>query len=149
MAIKQTSFGKGNARREMPTPQAAGQPVEVIGSHTFTEAVTTADILELCPLPPYAKITHFDFVSESLPVGNATIGVMSGDFGSIDPARTSGSELVNAASSVSGTVALLNLVNLAVNGEANKSLGFKHSVNITANVASKLHWRMRYVVGTS
>ena len=107
MAIRQTAYSKGNARTEMPQPQVKGEVKEVILSYVFTEVLETTDILELFPVPSFGEILGVDFVSENLPVGNVTIGFMSGDFASTDAARTSGSELFNAVSSVSGSLPLL------------------------------------------
>lgn len=145
MATRQSIFSKGNARREMPQPNAAAEPKIVILSHTFTEVQEIADVLELLPLPPYSRIMGFEYVTENLPAANLTIGFMSGVFGSDDAARTSGSELFNAvavANTVTQTAALLPLALLAAVSEAPISIGLKSSAQITPAANRKIHIRL-------
>ena len=146
MAIRQTAYSKGNARTEMPQPQVKGEVKEVILSYVFTEVLEIADILELFPLPSFGEILGVDFISENLPVGNVTIGFMSGDFASTDAARTSGAELFNAVSSVSGSLPLLTAALLQAPTEKPIAIGLKSSVQITAAANRKIHIRFRYSI---
>lgn len=146
MAIKQTEFFKGMARRELPVPHKAGDVQEVILTHTFTEAVNTTDVLELFALPAGLRVTHFEFASENQSAANINVGFMSGTPGSTDAARTSGTELVSAAAIVStGTVTALAALAAISSSDGHRSIGLVPATNIAAGGTKKLHVKMRYV----
>lgn len=149
MAIKKSIFTGGMGRKQLPSPYVANQPVEVIVSHAFTEALATTDILELAALPPNCKIVGAHLMTEGTGATTITAGFMSGDFGSNDPARTSGNELFNAAAATTEqTTSLAALAALAPT-ELPRSIGVRASAAIAANPATKLHLRLRYVSGQS
>ena len=76
-----------------------------------------------------------------------TVGLMSGEFGSTDPARTSGNELFSAVAG--NALQTASLVSLAALGktDAARSIGVRASAAIAANPATKLHLRISYATG--
>lgn len=144
MPIKQSAYFRGNARTPVPVPDRKGQAIEYLFTHTFTEDVNTNDVLELIPVFPYGRITGFDFASENLGAVNLTMGLVSGESGSLDPARTCGSQLLNAAAA--GTPAPASLASLAALPAMNEkpvSIGLVPSANIVAGGTKRLHIRIR------
>lgn len=148
MATKQTSYFKGNARTEMPTPLYAGHACEIIISHTFTENVATTDVLEIAPMQPYMRLLGAEVIGENLGAITLDIGFLTGTPGDTTATRTCGSEIFNdqAAGSV-GTLTLLAAAGIAKNGDTAKSIGLVPSAEITAGATKKLHLRLRYSVG--
>lgn len=143
MAIKQTKFFKGMARTPVGHPHKAGHTTTHLFTHVFSEAVATTDILELIPLAPGLRVVECTINTENIAATNLTVGLMSGNIGSLDAARTSGNELV--AAQVSGTEyssTLLQLAALAKNGDTAKSLGLKVSADVAAAANKKLHVKL-------
>ena len=144
MPIRQTNYFRGNARTPVPLPERKGEVMEYLFTHTFNETVNTADILELFPVFAYGRITGFDFATENLGSVDLTIGLMSGTPGSLDAARTSGSQLINAgAAGTPAATALTALAGLAAIGETPVSIGLVPSANITAGATKRIHIRIR------
>lgn len=93
MSIIQSEYAKLN--KTAPYPAFSGQAV----AHRFAMTVTTAtqagDILELGILPPNCRV--IDAVLDSDAFGGTTfavdVGIMDGQVGDTDPARTCGNEL--------------------------------------------------------
>ncbi|UFM64239.1 hypothetical protein LOS78_01830 [Paracoccus sp. MA] len=147
MAIKKSKITGGMARRQMPSPYVAHQPVTTIITHEFSEAVASTDILELAALPPYCKIVSIEMIGSGTGATTFTVGFMSGEFGSSDPARTLGNELFNAvAAGDKAEAAIPALAALAVT-DSIRSIGVRPSANVAANPATKLHFRISYVTG--
>lgn len=133
MATVQSAYFTGNARTTLPQPHRKGETLTVLFTHTFNTAVTTADVLELVEIPPYAQIVGFEYASANIGAINVDIGIMSGTPGSTDASRTVGDEIVSAASI--GTAAVVGVATLgaiAVNGESKVSIGLQPASNITA-----------------
>lgn len=144
MPIKQSAYFKGNARTPVPVPHRKGEVIEYLFTHTFTETIGTADILELFPVFPYGRIVGFDFAAENVGAINLSIGTMSGASGSLDSARTVGSQLINAAVSTTPLASTLTqLAALAAIGETPVSIGLVPSAEIVAGATKKLHVRIR------
>ena len=75
------------------------------------------------------------------------VGLMSGEVGSTDPARTSGNEIFNAVTpTTEQRAALAALVAVEPAGVA-RSIGVRFSGNVAANAATKLHFRITYATG--
>lgn len=128
------------------TPDRAGETAEHVFTYTFDKAFTAAtDILELGIFIPFAKIMDVDVADENIAGVNWTIGFMSGDVGSVDPARTSSNEFWNAqAAGTPNRMTLVAIQGLASNGEVGKSIGVKASADIAAAANKKIHLRVRY-----
>lgn len=93
MSTKQSKAFKGLGRIPQATPHKAGELTAIMFSHTFTDAVTTTDVLELVPMPANMKLVGFDYATENLGVLNLKIGIMSGTTGNLTETRTLGSEI--------------------------------------------------------
>lgn len=144
MPIKQSNYFRGNARTPVPVPHRKGEAIEYLFTHVFTEDVNTTDILELFPVFPNGRITGFDFASENIGTVNLTFGLMSGNPGALDNARTSGNQLLNAAAAATPAPAtLLSLAAIPKIGETPVSIGLVPSANITAGGNKRLHIRIR------
>lgn len=142
MAVKQSQFFKGNARTPIGHATRANEVTEHLFTHTFTEAVTTADILELFPLLPNGRIVAFEVAGSGLSTTTFKVGFMSGNPGELDDARTLGSELASTLANASGVVGLATLAPLAGSGVA-RSIGIQPSANIAASGSTVLHVRIR------
>lgn len=147
MAIKKSNVTTGMARMQLPSPVAAYAPATMILTHVFSEAVATADILELAVLPPYCRVISAELIGEGTGATTFTVGLMSGEFGSTDPARTSGNELFSAVAG--NALQTASLVSLAALGKTDtaRSIGVRASAAIAANPATKLHLRISYATG--
>ena len=135
MAIKQSAYFKGNARTPVPHPHRKGETLTFIFTHTFTEALADTDVLELFPIFPYGRIVSFEFTSANIGTAALDIGLMSGDAGSLDAARTSDDVLIDgvAANASTGTkTALADIAAIAMNGETAVSVGVKTATTIAA-----------------
>lgn len=140
MAIKQSQYFVGNARTPVPHPHRKGEVIKYMFTHTFTEGLDTGDILELFPLFPYGRITGFQFIGENIGTNALDIGLMSGNPGSLDVARTSDDALIDGvAANTGGSTGLIALSALAENGESPVSIGVKTATEITAGATKKLH----------
>ena len=144
MPIKQSQYFRGNARTPVPVPDRKGEVIEYLFTHTFSEAVNTADILELFPVFSHGRIVGFDFASENLGAITLDFGFMSGTPGSLDATRTVDAALLNdAAAGTPAETSLTALAGIAAIGGTPVSIGLVPSANITAAANKKLHVRIR------
>jgi len=147
MATKQSKFYAGNAQIPFNTPHKAGSVITVVGTLDLSAGLLAADVLELIPFHPYAKIVDFDISDVGSLIGttNITIGMMSGTPGDTAAVRTVGSELINAQAA--GTAVASTLAEIAAiprNDGSAKSIGLKVSANVTAGAGKALHFRYSY-----
>lgn len=148
MAIKKSSYLKGNARPQLPNPYVAYTPAEVLITHVFSEAVASTDILELCYLPAYCRILSAEVVSAGTSTTTFDIGFMSGDVGSDDASRTVGAELFDDVTPTTQTAAGLAALAAIAASATPRSIGVKGSANVAASANTKLHLRLRYATGS-
>ncbi|TJZ85829.1 hypothetical protein [Paracoccus hibiscisoli] len=139
MAIKTSKYTGGNGRKQLPSPYVAHVATTEIVEHVFTEAVAAADILELCYLPPNCRITDLRIQTVGTGAATLTMGLMSGDVGSLSAARTIGTELFNAQATPT-TVQAATLANLAalMSSPMPRSIGVQFSANVAANPVNKI-----------
>ena len=135
--------------RTVHRPQSAGAVHEQRFSYDCASlGVLATDILELGVLPANARlIDAMVFAEGAWGAITADIGLMSGEFGSKDTARTSGNELF-AAQNVNNTVTaaarLSKPAGLLVDPvEKNRSIGVVFSADVAAG-AKKIHLRLFY-----
>ena len=81
-----------------PYPDCAGQLVAVRTTFSFPAAIAAGDIVEMAVLPPNCRIVDAildsdDLDSDGTPAITLDVGVMSGEAGKDDSARTCGAEL--------------------------------------------------------
>lgn len=149
MATKQSTYFKGNARKELPQPMQAGVACEVIVSHTFTEDVASTDVLELIPFIPFGRILSAEMITENVGAINLGVGLMTGVPGDTTAVRTCGTQIFAAqAANAVGATTLLAMAGLAKNGDTGVSIGMVPASAITAAANKKLHLRVRYTVGS-
>ena len=109
MSIFQSNAAKGT----LPTayPGFAGQAVTQRFAIQVPTNVAANDILEMLPIPPGCRSAEIIVDSDDLDTGGAPaitfdVGIMSGEFGSTDPARTCGAEFfLNSTLAQAGGVA--------------------------------------------
>ena len=70
-------------------------------TYIITSNLASGDIIEMGPLPAFAHPVDATLVSDELGTVTLDVGIMSGDFGSTDQARTCGAELFSAAADAS------------------------------------------------
>jgi hypothetical protein len=146
MTIYHTKHANGQVAT--PRPQTAG----AVHAARFTFAntagiVAASDIWELGVLPPYATIVDYILVPQGAwGAITGTVGLMSGDLGSDDPARTSGAELYAAGTALTavlrGNVAGAFSIDSV---EAPRGLGVKFSADVAADATKKLTLILFYV----
>ncbi|WP_417261679.1 hypothetical protein [Celeribacter sp.] len=143
---KKSSFTKGNARTRIPTMHKAGTVCQILHTHVFDEAVTTADILEVLPLPSSARITNFMVSGEDIGAGGLAIGVMDGAFAA-ETDRSIATPLFAAqAANAQAAVPLATLGNIAkVADGGNLGIGVVPATDIAAGSTKKLHFLIEYV----
>lgn len=93
MAILKGPISNGTAN--VPFPTFAGIVAVATYSHTFTTAPAAGDIVELAVLPQDCKPVEAVFTCDDMDAGAALLfdlGIMTGETGSLDPARACGSE---------------------------------------------------------
>lgn len=99
--MKQTQYAQGV--RIAPTPGGAGETVSYRAEISLATAdETLAQIIEMGPLPAGCELVDAILDSDDLDTGaepavTIDVGVMSGDFGVVDGARTCGAEIISAA----------------------------------------------------
>lgn len=148
MAIKKSTYTGGMGRPMLHSPFTAHVPVTAIIEHSFAEGLPAGDILELAYLPANAKILAVELVTVGTAAVTFTVGFMSGQVGSSDPARTSGAELFSAVTpTTKQEAAIPALAALPKNSNADVSIGVKASAAVAANAATKLFLRITYATG--
>lgn len=145
MAIKQSEKAKG--REATVTSYVHGARMVQISTYQFSENFVAAnDKLELGLLPADAQLVGAQLIGENIGSVNATIGLMSGQPGDTDDARTVGSQLANAAAAGSGPVVATTLACLNVaKSNVHRSVGVTFSGNITAAANRKVTLVLEYV----
>lgn len=144
MSIIQSAWAKG--QRSAARPQTAGASHAQKFTFDFSsQAVASADILEIGELPPYCQIGNATLVPEGDFTGiTVDVGLMSGAYGdNTDSSRTSGNQLwaaqaVQFASLAKGDALLI------ASAEASRGIGVKFSGNIAAAAGKKLHLVLFY-----
>lgn len=113
---------------------------------TSVGVTAAADKIELGMLPAEAQIVGATLIGEGLGAITASVGIMSGDFGSSDNARTVGTQLFSAQS-VNDTEANATRKNcLAVAPTSgHRSIGATLSANVVAGAGKKLTLVLEYV----
>lgn len=138
MALKRTTIAKGTA--PVLTSYASGLVMVQRARFAFTETFTAAsDKLEMFCLPAGCVPIRFTIwgTGGSLGTLNVVAGLVTGDFGSDDNARTVGAEILTAtaigsSAVVEATKPLLDLI--AADQTKHRGVGITLSVNVSAGV---------------
>ncbi len=146
MAFYQSNVGK----RLTSAPIVYEHGDVKVAEFTFTFSagfVAASDKLELGEIPAGAQVVDAIAIPENLN-GNITIGVMSGDLGNPDSARTVGSELFSATAMASTPVraSALTAFTIAPNHTDRRSLGLTASADISGAANKKITLRVFYTM---
>ncbi|NTE96692.1 hypothetical protein [Agrobacterium tumefaciens] len=146
MALKQSPWALGS--QMTVRPQTAG----AVHSQRFTYDVTSAaaalavgDIVEIGELPPYAYVVDALVFTEGVFTGaTADIGLMSGEYGFNDAARTSGNEMFAAVDLAAASTAVARLAKPAAlllgHTEQSRGIGVKIAgAAVAAAAGKKIH----------
>lgn len=147
MPTVQSAFYRGNAQTPFNTPHKAGSVITVIATVDLSAGLLAADVMELIPFHPGARITQFEVTDVGSLIGttNITIGMMSGTPGDISSVRTVGTELINGlAAGADRATTLAQLAAIPRNGGDARSIGLRVSSNVTAGAGKALHIRYSY-----
>lgn len=145
MAIKQSEMAK---RRETPpSGYVHGARMVAISSYVFSELFTAAsDKLELGILPADTQPVAARLIGENLGAVNAVLGIMTGEPGDPDNARTVGNELFAATSVETNPADATTLACLKIApSDKHRSIGVTLSGNITAAANKKLTLVLEYI----
>lgn len=145
MAVKRSRFTSGMSQTPVPVPNKAGVKHTIIVSHTFTETVAAADVLDLVSIGPGTRVVGMRVIGENIGAINLKVGNLTGTPGSTDAARTCGSEFFAAqAANAEAAVPLLTLAGLSAYA-ADMSIGIQPAADITAAANKRLHLLIDYV----
>lgn len=140
MAFYQSDIGK--RLTSAPIVYEYGQVKCAEFTFTFSAGfVAASDKLELGEIPSDARILSVDAIPANLN-GNITIGVMSGEVGDPDSARTVGSEIFNAQAMVSSAIRAVPVIAPTVN--VRRSIGLTASADIAAAANKTITLRVYY-----
>jgi hypothetical protein len=148
MAIIKSSMFSGSQPVDTPVPHRSGETITVIFSYTFSTTLAIGDIVELYPVFGHGKIVGFDFETENVGAIAIDIGLMSGEAGSNDQARTCGAQLISnvaanaAVASRSSSILQLTALQGGV-GDKNVSIGVKALAELVAGATKKIHIRAK------
>lgn len=142
MALTQSNYAKGNS--PLPYPTQAG----VVVAHRYfidlTAALALNDIIEIAPIPANCRIADIVLDSTDMDTGTTLawdVGIMSGDWGVNDAARTCGNEFF-AASNVSQAGGVARAVKQTATSQASaardRSIGLKVQAAATGFQAGQI-----------
>ena len=145
MAVKRSRYTSGMSQTPVPVPNKAGVQHTILITHTFTEAVLAADVLDLVSLGAGIRVLGLRMISENVGAINLKVGNLTGTPGSTDAGRTCGAEFFAAqAANAEALAPLATLANLApYSGDV--SIGIQPAADITAGATKKLHLLIEYI----
>ena len=144
MALFQNDIAKGFIQIAQPRDANALNAARF--SYAFIAAAAAADIIEIGVLPMFCRVRSMMIVPEGFGAAvNFDVGIMSGDPGANDAARTMGAEFFSAQAVNTTTVpmALASGFNLAPVAYA-RGIGIKPAAGIALNANQKFHLLMDY-----
>ena len=149
MAIKQSPWALFKQTAARPITSGAVTRQEFF--YDASAGLLAADIVDLGVLPANAKI-HDAFIYGDVSIGttNATVGIMSGELGSTDGARTLGTEIFNAAAITNAHTALVRMTNPAAQhlaaGATDRSIGLQVSADVAAGAGKIIRLVVAYTL---
>jgi hypothetical protein len=98
MATIQTTWATGQDTPPRPQTAGAAHVARYVYDFTGKPTLVNADILEMGPIPPFARISEVTLIPEGSFAGvTCSIGVMTGEAGDAVTARTVGAEFFAAS----------------------------------------------------
>lgn len=144
MAIRRTKYTKGYGRENMSSPFYANIEVTELLEHVVTEAIQTADTLELFYLPPDVRITDMRVVTTGTAAATMSMGIMSGDVGSEDATRTTGTELFSGVTPTTEQRATLAALAAIPGSPEPRSVGVRFSAAIPPAAGTRIITMVKY-----
>lgn len=100
MALRQSDWAKG--MRAIPYPGGAGRSTVQRYTINVPAGAALGDIFEMAPIPPGCRVTDMvldcdDIDSGGSPAVLLDVGIMSGEWGKNDGARTCGAEFISGS----------------------------------------------------
>ena len=110
-----------------------------------------ADIVDLGVLPANAKIVDsYIYADVSIGTVNATVGVLSGELGSLASDRSLGTELFNGAAITNAHTAIVRLTSPAAlklaAGASDRSIGLQVSADVAAGAGKVIRLVVEYTL---
>lgn len=142
-------------KRQITTPlgSEAGDVVTELFEYSLAAALVVGDIIELAVLPTYATVVDAILISDDLDTGGSPaltldVGIMSGEVGVLDAARTCGNEIFSGSTvgQAGGTArpTLASAFRIAAI-EGHRSIGVKVAAGPTTGTATgKIQLRLFY-----
>lgn len=99
MPLKQSAWAKGNQQAKRPQTAGAVHVQRFIYTvFSAADALLANDIVEIGELPPFCRIVDAKlYTNGTMTAVTADVGMLSGEYGDLDNARTVGKELFEAA----------------------------------------------------
>lgn len=145
MAVFQTNQAK---RKETPPAgYASGVRLTQIVEYVFTTAyVAATDRIEMFMLPAGARLLKARAIFANVGAVNTSLGIMSGEFGTTDNARTVGTELFAAQTMANGEVEVTTTACLAVarDNTKHRGIGMIPATDIAAGGTKKVTLIVEY-----
>lgn len=144
MALFQNDIAKGFTQIAQPRDANALNTARF--SYAFTAAASAGDIIEIGVLPMHCRVRSMTIVPEGFGAAvNFDVGIISGEPGANDAARTMGAEFFSAQA-VNATVVGMSAAtgfNLAPTSAA-RGIGIKPATGIALNANQKFHLLVDY-----
>lgn len=123
-----------------PNAYAAGVLMTAAFSFTFDKATLAADIIDLGVLPAGAQIVGGAIIGQNMGAVTAQVGIMSGEVGSLDVARTITTDIAAAASmnDTSTEISRISALAIAPDDTKHRSIGAKISADVAAGATKKI-----------
>lgn len=146
MAFYQSDIGKRLA--SAPIVTEAGQVKSADFTFNFASGIVAAsDKLEIGEIPAGAQLLDAILLPANLN-GNITVGLMSGEVGTVDAGRTVGSELFSAQAVASTPVRMAAAAGFAIpiDKDNRRAIGCTFSADITGAANKTLTLRVFYTM---
>lgn len=147
MPLKQSAWAKGNDQAKRPQTAGAVHVQRFIYNAAIAaDALLANDIVEIGELPPFCRIVDAKIYANGTMTGvTADVGLLSGEYGDLDNARTVGKELFEAAD-VTGMVRLVKSDALKIEPvERSRGIGVKVLAAVPAAATKYLVLELSYI----
>ncbi|MBB76624.1 MAG: hypothetical protein CMJ75_19125 [Planctomycetaceae bacterium] len=143
MALKQSAWAKGIV--QTPRPQTHGAVHVALFTFIVDAALASADVIEIGELPPFARIVDARVFTEGTFTGiTGTVGIVSGEYGYMDDARTS-NDVIFSGADLTQVQRMTNPAGLLLAPtEQARGIGVKVSAAVPAAAGKKIHVQLMY-----
>lgn len=148
MALKQSSWAKGNNQSKRPQTSGALHVQRFIYPvKSNDDALAAGDIIEIGELPPFCRIIDAKvYTNGTFTAVTADVGILNGEYGdATDQARTSGNEIF-AAADLTTMTRLAKPDSLKIEPvEASRGIGVKVSATVAAAADKYIVLELHYI----